>query len=190
MKKPAAKLPQLMADMTHPQFRKFCTDWDVYKRITNIPETQIHTQLYHTCDDNVQNSLVNTVPDFFAITEKELLSILESIVTKKCNPTVLRMSFCFITHSHTEPVKDYVVRLKSVALDCEFSCPSCQHDLTPLKVKDQFIRGLYNETLQTDILAKASQLTSLEDTIKHAEAFETALWNQTSLQKSAEVQAA
>ena len=50
---------------------------------------------------------------------------------------------------------------------------SCKHDLTPLIVKDQFIRGLYNETLQTDILAKASQLAPLEDTIKHAEPFET-----------------
>ena len=44
--------------------------------------------------------------------------------------------------------------------------------------KGQFIQGLHNETLQTDILAKAEYLKCLENIIKHAEAFESALWDQ------------
>ena len=44
------------------------------------------------------------------------------------------------------------------------------------------MKGLNNDTLQTDILAKANQLKTLEDIIKHAKAFESALRDQSSLQ--------
>ena len=81
MRAPAAKLPQLNEDMTLPQFRKFTMDWDVFKRITNLPEYQIHTQLYNACE-SVQNSLVNTESDFFSLTEDKMTQTLEKIVTK------------------------------------------------------------------------------------------------------------
>ena len=48
MKAPTAKLPQLNEDMTLPQFRKFKIDWDVFKRITNLPENQTDAQLYNS----------------------------------------------------------------------------------------------------------------------------------------------
>ena len=52
---------------------------------------------------------------------------------------------------------------------------------------DQFIRGLGNETLQTDILAKASQLKTFEEVVKHAEGFEAAQRDQSQLQTNPEV---
>ena len=56
--------------------------------------------------------------------------------------------------------------------------------------KDQFLHGLQNETLQTDLLAKASQLQTIKDIVKHAEAFETAVHDQSQLLTLAEAQAA
>ena len=90
---PAAKLPQLQAEMTKPQFRKFLIDWSVFKKITNIPDNQVHAQLYNSCDDSVQNSLLNTVSDFFRLSEEQLLKTLEEIVTKRSNPAVHRLQF-------------------------------------------------------------------------------------------------
>ena len=81
MKMPAAKLPQLTAEMTKPQFCKFKTDWQVYKHITNLPESQIHAHLYNSCDDYVQTSLVNSAANFFTLPEDQLLTTLETIVT-------------------------------------------------------------------------------------------------------------
>ena len=49
-------------------------------------------------------------------------------------------------------------------------------------IKDQFIRGVQNDILQIDILAKANLVRSLEDNVKHAEAFEIAVQDQQSLQ--------
>ena len=82
MKAPAATLPQLNEDMTLPQFRKFKMDWDVFKRIKNLPEDQIHAELYNACSESVQKSLVNTESDFFPLTEEKIIKTLEKIVTK------------------------------------------------------------------------------------------------------------
>ena len=90
------------------------------------------------------------------------------------------MHFGNITQSPSESIQDYIVRLKSAAMDCEFSCPTCQCDLLPLHVKDQFICGIFNKNLQTDFLAKAGNLQTLEQLIAHA-AFETALQDQLTL---------
>ena len=80
--------------------------------------------------------------------------------------------------------------IRSSAPDCKFQCPNCHFDFQSINIKDQFIRGLHNESIQTDILAKASQLKTLEDVIKHSEAFETAQRDQIQLQGSSEVMAA
>ena len=167
--------------MTHPQFRKFKIDWDLFKHITAILSDQITAQLYNFCDDLVQNSIINTVTDVFQQDEPSLLQVIENIVTKRSNPTVHRMHFGSLAQTPTESIQAYLVRLKSPALDCEFSCPECRYDLVPINVKDQFIRGLFNTTLQTGILAKAGHLTILEEMVKHVEAFERALRDQSKL---------
>ena len=66
--------PQLHTDMTHPQFRKFKIDWDVYKQLTNIPTTNIATQLYYICDDALQHNVVNTIPIFLHLQKMNFFS--------------------------------------------------------------------------------------------------------------------
>ena len=169
-----------------PQFCKFRTNWNVFKRITNLPDNQIHAQLYNACGETVQNNLVNTTTNFFFLTEHDLLNTLEAIVTKKSNPAVHQWTFSPLFQSEGESVTDFVVRLKPISPDCKFSCPGCHKDLQPIHIKDQLILGLYNEKLQTDILAEVSHLIQLEDIIKHYEAYESAQHNQWPLHKSTE----
>ena len=113
--------------------------------------------------------------NFISLSEAEILREIETIVIQKSNPNVHRMAFSSITQKDGESIKDFTVRLKSVALDCEFAFPSCSFDLLPMNVKDQFIRGLANDISQTHILAKVNQLKSFEDIVKHAEAIEAAV---------------
>ena len=100
------------------------------------------------------------------------------LLQKKSNPAVHRLTFSSLFQSEGEPINDFIIRLKSVSPDCEFTCPGCHKDLQPFHIKDQLIRGLHDETLQTDILAKASHLLKLEDVIKHAQAYESAQRDQ------------
>ena len=168
------KLPAIVAEMTNPQFRKLRIDWDIYKQVTNLPQPQTGALLYSACDGNVQTSLINSHPTFFEMNEDDMLKSIETIVTKRVNPTIHRMNFGNIAQQENETIQDHT-RLLSSAVDCEFSCPECQQDISRVNIKDQLIRGLFNETLQTDVLAKASQLKSVEEVVKHAQAWEGAI---------------
>ena len=93
------------------------------------------------------------------------------------------MNFGALQQFEHETIQDFEVRLNSASIDCEFSCPNCHYDLSEIHIKDQFIRGLFNDTLQTDILAKANQFKHLQH-IVHAKAFETALSDQSKFHSS------
>lgn len=176
-----AKLPTLTHEMTQPQFRKFQQDWTVYKLITALELSKAAAHLYHTSDEAVQTSLLNTYPDFLTMDEEAALEAIETIVTVRINPAVHRKAFGELSQGEKETIQTFVVRLRSSASDCAFECPNCQHDLASVNIKDQLIRGLYHASLQAEILAKADQLKTLDDIIKYAEAFETALRDQSSL---------
>ena len=100
----------------------------------------------------------------------QLVREIETTVTQKSNPSAHRMAFSSITQKDGESIKDFTIHLKSTALDCEFACPSCSLDQLFMNVKDQVIRGLASDVLQTDILAMANQLKSFEYTVRYAEA--------------------
>ena len=178
----AAKLPEITSEMTHAQFRKVETDWHVYKQLTKIPPSEIEPLLYSACDDTVQTNIINSTVKFFDLTEKKMFETLEEVVTRRVNSAVHRKNFRNIKQEENETIQSYLTRIRSAAVDCEFVCPECDLDISRVDIKDQFVQGLQNETLQMDILAKADQLKSFEEVVKHSEAYETALRDQTLLQ--------
>ena len=176
--KQTAKPPQLNSQMTPQQFRKFKIDWDVFTKMTNLSDTQMNIQLYNCAEERVQSSIINTCHEFFNADPSKLLDILEVLVTMRSNPIVHRISFSSIAQGDSEPVNDYLIRLKSGARDWNFICPNCDHDLSSIYVKDQFIRGIANDALQADLLAKAGSLKTLQQNVSHIQAFEIALRDQ------------
>ena len=160
------------------------TEWLMRFLLTPLPMNALQCtwwMLYNACDETIQNNLVNTTTDFFSLPEHNLLDTLETIVAKKSNQAVYQLTFSSLFQSEGESVTDFIVWLKSTSPDCEFSCPGCHKDLKHIHIKDQIIWGLYNEKLQTDILAKVSHLIQLEDIIKH---WESAQRDQLALRKS------
>ena len=174
MEPPTTKLPQLSSEMTTQQFGKFRTDWDVFTRMTNLPTAQTNVQLYNCADEAVQNSIINTYPEFFDTSPNKLLDMLNVLVTRKSNPMVHQISFSSIAQSD-DTVQNYVIRLRSGARDCDFICPNCHHDLSHIYIKDQFIQGIANNVQQADMLVKPGLLKTLEQNISHTEAFEMAM---------------
>ncbi len=66
-------------------------------------------------------------------------------------------------------------------------CPACEHDLSDIYIKDQFIKGVASDALQTDLLAKAGLLKTLEQNISHAEAFESAVRDQMTMSNTPDI---
>ena len=145
----AAKLTELTPDMTHPQFRKFLQDWSVYKTITHLQPGQFTSHLYQACDDTVRNSLISTYPTFLTLTEEAALDALKSVVTQRVNPALHRKEFGDIIQREKEPIKDFLVRLRSAAIECAFECPNqeCKMDLSDHRIRDQFMYEVYMTTL-------------------------------------------
>ena len=181
-----AQLTTLTLEMNHQQFRKFQQDWVVFKQISHAQPADLTAYLYNACNEEVKMAIINTEPDFLKLNEGDALKVLEPIVTVRSNPAVHRKAFGELVQEENQTIKNFVVRLRSVATDCAFQCPNpvCQHDLSSINIKDQFIRGLNNSVLQAEILAKTNQLKSLEDVIDYAESFETALRDQNMLSNS------
>ena len=102
MKPLTVKLPQLVSETVTQQFRKFRIDWDVFTRITNLPTAQTNVLLYNCADEAVQDSIINTYPDFFNTSPNKLLHMLEVLVTRKSNPMVHQISYSSIAQSDNE----------------------------------------------------------------------------------------
>ena len=150
----SVKHPIVMPAMTLPKFRKFRIDWDVYTSITALPPNECTVHLYSACDPSVQNSIINAKPNFLNLPESTAIDTIESLVTKRANPMVHRMTFNSIKQGDSENIQDSVIRLQAVVPDCEFTCPDCQYDLSDINIRDQLIRGLNNNILQTDYSLK------------------------------------
>ena len=143
--------------------------------MTNMPSSQFNIHLYNCADEAVQNAIINTHPNFFTTDPDKLLDMVEALVTQRSNPIVHRLAFASMSQEEGELIQNYLVRLRAIAVDCSFSCPSCEHVLYDIYIKDQIIRGVANDALQADLLAKAGILKTLKQNVRHAEAFETVL---------------
>ena len=157
--------------MTPQQFRKFRIDWDVFTKMTNMPRSQANVHLYNCTDEAVQNAIINTPPNFFTTDPHKLFDITEALVTQRLNPIIHRLAFASMFQNENKPIQNYLVHLRVIAIDCNFTCPSCEHDLSNIYIKDQLIRGIVSDTLQADLLAKARMIKSLKQNVCNAEAF-------------------
>ena len=124
---------------------------------------------------------------FFSTDPSKLLGMLKTLVTRRSNPIVHRLTFASMSQGEDEPIQSYLVRLRATALDCNYMCPACEHDLSDIYIKDQFIKGVASDALQTDLLAKAGLLKTLEQNISHAEAFESAVRDQMSMSNTPDI---
>ena len=177
VKPPTVKLSQLNSEMTLQQFQKFRINWDMFTKMINISTVQTKIPLYSCANEVIQNSIINTYPEFFNMNPNKLLDMLEVLVMQKSNPMVHQISFSSIVQSDNGPIKNYLVQLRSGAQDCNFICPNWNHDLSSIYIKDQAICGIANDLLLVDILAKAGSLKTLEQNISHAKAFEITMWD-------------
>ena len=176
-----AKAPELLAEMTKTQFRKYRIDWNVFCEITSLPVDKHHATLYNSAAEDAQIAIINSFPDFFNIPVKDLLNKIETVVTQKSNPMIHRVKFSKLAQSANESIQSYVIRLRSAAKECDFLCPQCRADISSTYIKDQLISGVHNHILQMDILSKAETLLDVNSTIKHCESFEAALRDQNNL---------
>ena len=101
-----------------------------------MPCSPANIHLYNCADEAVQNAIINTQPNFFTTDPDKLLDMVEVLATQRLNPIVHRLAFASMSQDEDEPIQNYHVCLKAVAADSNFTCPSYEHDLSDIYIKD------------------------------------------------------
>lgn len=68
------------------------------------------------------------------------------------------MNFGDVMEHENESIKEFIVRLRSNAVDFEFTSPECYNDISDFHFKDQFIRGLHNDTFSNRPVSQSQSI--------------------------------
>ena len=141
------KLPHITMNSSSSKFRKFLIDWEIYKSGTQVSGSQINKLLYSSCDEALQNNIINGLHNFLEVPEKDLITYIKNSATQQSNPAVYRLSFQKINQLDHQTIDEYIAILREKAVDCDFRCPSpsCKFDYTEFAVKDRLIQGLVDK---------------------------------------------
>ena len=101
-----------------------------------MPSSQANIHLYNCADEAVQNAIINSHPNFFTTDPDKLLDMVEVLVTQRSNPIIHHLAFASMSQGKDEPIQNYLVRLRAIAIDCNFTCSLCEYDLSDIYIKD------------------------------------------------------
>ena len=88
------------------------------------------------------------------------------IVNHISNPVVYRKKIGSLNQSQDEPIREFITRLRSCAIDCNFTCPYDEDDdLTDYHIINKIRCDIFNKSLQQELLQKSNKLKTLPQTI-------------------------
>ena len=174
--------PQLKPSMSPSSFRAFVSHWTVYKNLVGIQndDTNAAAQIFSlTCTDHpeIRQTIADYKPDHLTLNEAGYLEMLRKLLTSKATPETYRNKLFIMTQGPDETCQEWLKRLKEVAPDCEFTflCPNdatTYHRFDETIIRTKFILGLANMHIKQDLLAKSSELPSLDAVFSHANRME------------------
>ena len=178
--------PMLSLDINQIDFDQFKFEWSTYRDHYHIQQKDIASQLFHCGNEEVRKRVRLEQPYFTKsghFTEPELLDCLKDVVLSKVSRIVQIKQFHDLLQKPSEPCNDYVSRLQAKASCCGFICKLCNGDLTLERVKEQFVVGLNNRSVQTAILKTESVKpdTPLKSLLSEAITLEQSMKDQASL---------
>ena len=157
-------------------YRTFCKDWADYRQLTGEEDGRLVVQIRLACDTQLKQAIDTLYGDTWrTFTVEQALTEIGHITQRTSNRAVKRKTFTKLTQQDNESVRDFVIRCKQVATECNFACPCCDADLTNWMLTDKITCGVHNETLQHELLQQNDSLASLEAVIRYCETFEAAL---------------
>ena len=153
--------------------RTYKKDVETFKTLTNYPDAQIILQLRLNMDMDLKRVIDANYTDWETFTLNEALDSIEHIVKETSNPAVYRKLFQETNQLKDEPFQTFYTKLRGLSVDCSFTCPfDAQHDLTDYEISNRILSGVYDETLQQEILSKHETFQSVEDLVKYCENYE------------------
>ena len=167
-------------------YRKDCRD---YVFLTRYTDQQVVLQMRLNMDAELKRAVDANYGELWdRYTVEEALTSIGDIVNETSNPAVYRKEFDGMQQKIDEPIREFITRLKTCSIDCNFVCPYNEnHDLTDYHIINRIRSGIYDETLKQEVLQKSETLDTLALTVDYCEHFEAAKKDKETLSNSSGV---
>lgn len=169
---PKIDRPIIRKETSEEDWNTFIKKWDLFKRGTDIPNTQLTTHLWQCCDPELETELFKDVPDISTATETLLLASIKQLAVISIAASVRRADFLSLRQDHGQPIRSFAAKVKGKAQTCAFN-KNCTRagctqvvDYTDEMVKYVIISGIADEDIKKEVLgAPDLDAKSLNDTI-------------------------
>ena len=171
------KVPDGHYNIYLSEYRTYCKDCRDYKTLTNYTDNQVVLQmrLKRALDTNYSTSWDSS-------TLEEAIKTVRKIANHISNPAVNRKEFDSLYQSQDEPIREFITRLRSCAIDCNFTCPYIKdHDLNDYHIINRIRCGIFDKSLQQELLQKSNELKTLPEISQFCENCESAMKDKNKL---------
>jgi len=159
-KLPPIPRPEIRQDVSDEDWATFLSEWDHFKRCTEIPDERASDHLYLCCEKSLARLLVREDPEIVSRGEMELKAAIRRLAVIKIATSVRRTSLLSAKQKHGESYREFYANVKASALTCNFTVkcthPCCNErpmvDYTSCVVKDVLIAGIADADIRKEVL--------------------------------------
>ena len=171
------KVPEGRYDMNPNEFRTYRKDCVDYKLLTKYTDKQVVLQMRLNMDSQLKRAVdTNFAEDWDEFNVNQAVEAIGKIMNRVSNPIVYRKEFDGMKQNDHESITEFITRLKTCAMDCNFVCPfSEDHDLTEYHIISRIRCEVANKRLQQELLQKSEDLDSLKDILQFCQNYEVVL---------------
>ena len=111
-------------------------------------------------DNELKRALdTNFITSWDTFTVNQAVEAIGQIMNRISNPVVYRKEFDGIEQREHESIVEFITRLKTCALDCNFVCPFDEnHDLTEYHLINRIRSGVIYKKMQQELFTKLREI--------------------------------
>ena len=183
------KVPEGRYHMSLTEYRTYRKDCRDYVFLTQYTDQQVVLQMRLNMDAELKRAVDTNYGELWdRYTVEEALTSIGDIVNETSNPAVYQKEFDGMQQKIDELIREFVTRLKTCSIDCNFVCPYNEnHALTDYHIIKRIMSGIYDETLKQEVLQKSETLDTLALIVDYCEHFEAAKKDKETLSNSSSV---
>ena len=174
--------PVINANTDEQEWELFKDSWNRYKTMTGITDVNmLRLELRAACSQDVNRLLFEYVgaDSLDTATEDDTLEYIKKVAVKGTHKEVHRIKFFRLSQMDGETITQFVARLRSQAILCQFKI-ACEDHQQPTFVSfaedmitQQLVSGLRNQQHQSRILSEAASLPTLKNKIDRLQCLES-----------------
>lgn len=164
IKAPQIPRPELKQDISAEEWYSFIEEWKTFKRMVNIPDTELADQLFQCCDRSLGRLLLKENPDIIEEGETALLNAMKRMAVLQVAVSIRRVKLLAAKQEHGQSFREFYANIRSSASTCEYfiKCPHpCCADREPIDytstvVKDILTGGVADADIKRDVMGHQS----------------------------------